>query len=70
MRRRLLRLARHVGLRRRITTDVNAVAADPALAERLRVGGVVVRTGTTAEFAVALADQKAEIRALAQPGAR
>ena len=59
-----------VDLRHRIATDVNAAAADPALAERLRAGGAVVRTGTMADFVAAIEDQKAKIRALAQPRTR
>lgn len=59
-----------VALRQRIATDVNAVAADPALAERLRAGGAVVRTGTTSDFLAAIEDQRATIRALALPRTR
>jgi len=59
-----------VDLRQRIATDVNAAAADPGLAERLRAGGAVVRTGTTADFVAAIEDQRAKIRALAQPRTR
>jgi tripartite-type tricarboxylate transporter receptor subunit TctC len=54
-------------LRQRIAADVNAAAADPALVERLRGVGVVVRTGTPADFAASIEDQKAKVRALARP---
>jgi tripartite-type tricarboxylate transporter receptor subunit TctC len=54
-------------LRQRIATDINAAAADPALVERLRGVGSVVRTGTPADFVAAIEDQKAKVRALARP---
>ena len=53
-------------LRQRIAADVNTVAADPTLVERLRDVGVVVRIGTPAAFAAAIEDQKAKVRALAR----
>jgi tripartite-type tricarboxylate transporter receptor subunit TctC len=58
-----------VDLRGRIAADVNAAASDPALVERLRSIGVVVRTGTTADFVAAIEDQKSKVRALARPRA-
>ncbi len=59
-----------VDLRQRIATDVNAAAADPGLVDRLRAGGVVVRTGTTADFVAAIEDQRAKVSALGQPRTR
>jgi tripartite-type tricarboxylate transporter receptor subunit TctC len=54
-------------LRRQITADVAVAGTDPALVKRLRDVGVVVRTGTTADFIAAIEDQKAKVRALAGP---
>jgi tripartite-type tricarboxylate transporter receptor subunit TctC len=54
-------------LRSRIAADVAAIATDPELVKRLRDVGIVVRTGTTADFIVAIEDQKAKVRALGGP---
>jgi tripartite-type tricarboxylate transporter receptor subunit TctC len=53
-------------LRERIAGDIAAVAADPQIGARLRDVGVVVRSSTSAEFAAAIADQKAKVRALVE----
>jgi tripartite-type tricarboxylate transporter receptor subunit TctC len=56
-------------LRSRIAADVAIAGTDPELVKRLRDVGIVVRTGTTADFIAAIADQKAKVRALAGPKA-
>lgn len=48
-------------LKERIAADVRAVAADSALATRLRSVGVAVRVGTTAEFVAEIEDQRAKL---------
>jgi tripartite-type tricarboxylate transporter receptor subunit TctC len=53
-------------LRERIAADVRAVGADPALRERLAVLGQALRTGTPAEFAAMIAEQRTKIAAIAQ----
>jgi tripartite-type tricarboxylate transporter receptor subunit TctC len=53
-------------LRDRIAADVRAVAADPVLKERLAAIGQALRTGTAADFAAMIADQRARIAAIAQ----
>jgi tripartite-type tricarboxylate transporter receptor subunit TctC len=53
-------------LRERIAADVRAVGADPALAQKLAVLGQAMRTGTPAEFAALIADQRAKIAGIAQ----
>jgi tripartite-type tricarboxylate transporter receptor subunit TctC len=52
-------------LRERIATDVRAVATDPAVKQRLAKIGAVVRTGTPAEFAASIDEQRAKIAAIA-----
>jgi len=53
-------------LRERIAGDIAAVATDPQIAARLREVGVVVRSSTSAEFAAAIAEQKAKVRPLVE----
>jgi tripartite-type tricarboxylate transporter receptor subunit TctC len=53
-------------LRERIAADVRAVAADPALAEKLATLGQAVRTGTPADFVAMIEQQRAKIAAIAQ----
>jgi tripartite-type tricarboxylate transporter receptor subunit TctC len=53
-------------LRERIAADVRAAGSDPALRERLAVLGQAVRTGTPAEFAAMIAEQRARIADIAQ----
>jgi tripartite-type tricarboxylate transporter receptor subunit TctC len=48
-------------LRERIAEDVRAVAADPAVAERLAGIGQALRVGTTAEFVAMIEEQRAKI---------
>jgi tripartite-type tricarboxylate transporter receptor subunit TctC len=52
-------------LRQRIGADVVAVAADPAIAERLAGTAQVPNPGGPAEFAAAIADQRAQIARIA-----
>jgi tripartite-type tricarboxylate transporter receptor subunit TctC len=53
-------------LRERISADVRAVAADPAVAERLTVTAQVVNPGSPAEFAAAIDEQRAKMAKIAQ----
>jgi tripartite-type tricarboxylate transporter receptor subunit TctC len=53
-------------LRERIAADVRAAGADPALAAKLAVLGQAVRTGTPADLAAMVAEQRAKIAAIAQ----
>jgi tripartite-type tricarboxylate transporter receptor subunit TctC len=47
-----------------IATDVRAVAADPVIAQRLASAGQAARGSTPAEFALALAQQRARMAAI------
>jgi tripartite-type tricarboxylate transporter receptor subunit TctC len=53
-------------LRERIAADVRAVAADSAIAERLKPTGTLVRVGTPADFAVAIEEQRAKMIAVGE----
>jgi tripartite-type tricarboxylate transporter receptor subunit TctC len=53
-------------LRDRIAADVRAAGSDPALREKLAVLGQAVRTGTSAELAAMIAEQRAKIATIAQ----
>ncbi len=53
-------------LRERIAAGVRAVGSDPALRDKLAVLGQAVRTGTPAEFAAMIAEQRAKIATIAQ----
>jgi tripartite-type tricarboxylate transporter receptor subunit TctC len=53
-------------LRQRIGADVAAVAADPTIAERLAGTAQVPNPGGPAEFAAAIADQRAQIATIAR----
>jgi tripartite-type tricarboxylate transporter receptor subunit TctC len=53
-------------LRERIAADVRAAGADPALVAKLAVLGQAVRTGTPADLAAMVAEQRAKIAAIAQ----
>jgi tripartite-type tricarboxylate transporter receptor subunit TctC len=50
-------------LRERISNDVKAAAADPAIASRLLATGQVVNPGGPAEFGAAIDAQRAQVRA-------
>ena len=53
-------------LKARIAADVRAIAADPAVAERLKPTGATMRPGNGAEFAAAIEEQRAQVAAVAQ----
>ncbi len=53
-------------IKARIAADARAVAADPALVERVASIGSVLRVGTPAEFAEAIEEQRAKIVAIAR----
>src|SRR5262245_4761129 len=44
-------------IRNRISTDVQAITAEPAFRERVMTAGSAARTGTSAEFTAAIAEQ-------------
>jgi tripartite-type tricarboxylate transporter receptor subunit TctC len=53
-------------LKNKIAADVRAVATEPAVAERLKATGAVMRPGTPAEFAAAIESQRVQVAAVAQ----
>ena len=53
-------------LRDRIAADVRAVAADPALGERLNAIGQAVRVGTTQDFVAMITEQRGKIARIAK----
>lgn len=53
-------------LKERIAADVRAVAADPTVVARVASIGAVINTGTPAEFAAAIEEQRAKIAAIAR----
>jgi tripartite-type tricarboxylate transporter receptor subunit TctC len=53
-------------IKERIAADVRTIASDPAVVERVKSIGSVVRVGTPAEFATALEEQRARIAAIAR----
>jgi tripartite-type tricarboxylate transporter receptor subunit TctC len=53
-------------IKERIAADVSTIASDPAVVERVKSIGSVVRVGTPAEFATALEEQRARIAAIAR----
>jgi tripartite-type tricarboxylate transporter receptor subunit TctC len=52
-------------LKERISADIRAVGADPEIAARLIAGGSTVTTGTPADFAAAIEDQRAKVAVFA-----
>ena len=56
-------------LKARIATDVRTIAADPAVAERLKPTGATMRPGDGVAFAAAIEEQRAKVAAVAQAGA-
>lgn len=50
--------------RDRISADVRAIATDPVIADRLAAVGQIARGSTPAEFAAAIAEQRAKIAAI------
>jgi tripartite-type tricarboxylate transporter receptor subunit TctC len=57
-------------LKDRIAADVREICADPAVAERLKATGAVLRPGDAATFAAAIEQQRAAVARTAQPGAQ
>jgi tripartite-type tricarboxylate transporter receptor subunit TctC len=55
-------------LRDRIAADVAAVGTNPGIDARLRAVGVVVRTGTPAQFAAAIEEQREKVREIVLTG--
>jgi tripartite-type tricarboxylate transporter receptor subunit TctC len=53
-------------LRARIAADIRSAGGDPMLEARLAPAGITVRTGTPAEFAAAIEDERARVAAIAQ----
>jgi tripartite-type tricarboxylate transporter receptor subunit TctC len=53
-------------IRDRIANDVREIAADPAVAERLKPTGATLRAGNGADFAAAIEEQRAKVAAVAQ----
>ena len=53
-------------LRERVSSDIRAIAADPAVKARLVEMGAIVRSSTPAEFAAAIEEQRAKVAAIAQ----
>lgn len=53
-------------VRERIAKDIREVLADPAIATRLAVTGQVVNPGNPAEFATAIADQRATVKQIGE----
>jgi tripartite-type tricarboxylate transporter receptor subunit TctC len=51
-------------IRNRISTDVQAVTTDPAFRAKVATAGSAARTGTSAEFAAAIEDQRSKIAAI------
>ena len=57
-------------LKERIAADVRAVGTDPAIAPRLIAGGSVVTTGTPAEFAATIEQQRTTVLRMSQASAQ
>jgi tripartite-type tricarboxylate transporter receptor subunit TctC len=57
-------------IRRRVTTDVAAIVADPAFRARVIGVGSAPRSGTPEEFAAAIEDQRARITAIHEATAK
>ena len=57
-------------IKNRIVADVGAVAADSVFRARLASGGTAARSGTSAEFAAAIEDQRSKIAAVHQANAK
>ena len=53
-------------LKNKIAADVRAIASDPAIAERLKSTGAVMRPGTPADFAAAIEEQRKKVAAVTQ----
>ena len=57
-----------VALRDRIADDIGAVAGLPEVVSRLRETGVAIRIGGPAQFAAAIEEQRAKVRAVVSAG--
>jgi tripartite-type tricarboxylate transporter receptor subunit TctC len=55
-----------INARTRIASDTLAVAAEPAIAERVAATGQIVSPGTAAEFAASIEEQRAKFAAIAR----
>jgi tripartite-type tricarboxylate transporter receptor subunit TctC len=53
-------------IRNKIAKDVKAVATDPVILERMTATGQIVSPGDGAEFAQSIAEQKAQVAAVAK----
>ena len=53
-------------LKARIAADVREIANDPAVAERLKPTGSMMRPGNAAEFAAAIEEQRSKVAAVAE----
>lgn len=53
-------------VRARIADDIRAVAADPAIVEKLAATGQIASPGNSAEFAASIEQQKAQVAAVAK----
>ena len=53
-------------VRVKIAKDIKAVAADPAVVEKLTATGQIVSPGDSAEFAKSIAEQRAQVAAVAK----
>ena len=53
-------------VRARIADDIRAVAADPAIVQKLTATGQIVSPGNGAEFAASIAQQRAQVAAVAK----
>jgi tripartite-type tricarboxylate transporter receptor subunit TctC len=51
-------------IRERVSRDVQVITRDPTFRDRLLAGGAAARTGTAAEFAAAIEEQRAKIELL------
>jgi tripartite-type tricarboxylate transporter receptor subunit TctC len=51
-------------IQKRISDDVQAIAGDAAFRDRIVKAGSAVRTGSAAEFAAAIEDQRSKIAAI------
>ena len=53
-------------IQERVSNDVRTITADAAFRAKIAVAGSAARTGTSAEFAAAIEDQRAKIAAIHQ----
>lgn len=51
-------------IQKRVSEDVRAIAGDAAFRDRIAKAGSAVRTGSAAEFAAAIEDQRSKIAAI------